>query len=67
MQRGLTMATILEFRQGLRAHGQQRNGAAVPAEIVFFPGVRYERWEETPPATKSKKRARRRDRMEIED
>ena len=61
------MANILEFRQGQRTNGQQRGGSGVPAEIVFFPGVRYERWVEAPPAEKAKKRARRRDRMEIND
>ncbi|MBK9077740.1 MAG: hypothetical protein WBP38_06510 [Hyphomicrobium sp.] len=60
------MATILEFRQGPRNVGKlSRNAAATPAEIVFFPGVRYERWEDTG-KQKSKKRARRRDRLEID-
>jgi hypothetical protein len=61
------MATILEFRQGQRTLGAQRRGATMPAEIVFFPGVRYERWEEPTSAPKTKKRARRRDRIEIDD
>lgn len=61
------MANILEFRQGQRASGAHRNGLSQPAEIVFFPGVRYERWEETPPAPAAKKRARRRDRIELDD
>jgi hypothetical protein len=65
------MATILEFRQGHRSYGShlggsQRGGSSTPAEIVFFPGVRYERWEDTPPEAKSKKRLRRRDRLEID-
>jgi hypothetical protein len=60
------MATILEFRQGQRgAANQTRAAAPSPAEIVFFPGVRYERWEETA-QQKSRKRARRRDRLEID-
>lgn len=66
-QRGLKMATILEFRQGQRTSGSSHSGHNVPAEIVFFPGVRYERWDETRPAAKSKKRARRRDRLDLED
>jgi hypothetical protein len=35
------------------------------AEIVFFPGVRYERWE-TEPAATAKKRQSRRDKIELE-
>lgn len=41
------MATILDFRQASQAQRQQpgrSNGR--PAEIVIFPGVRYERWTE---------------------
>jgi hypothetical protein len=60
------MATILEFRQGERRNASRRSGSDTPAEIVFFPGVRYERWAEAP-APKQKKRARRRDRMELND
>jgi hypothetical protein len=65
------MATILEFRPTQRVYsshsvGSQRGSLAVPAEIVFFPGVRYERWEDAPTQVKSKKRARRRDRIEID-
>jgi hypothetical protein len=38
------------------------------AEIIFFPGVRYERWQsaETPAPAKKKRRSRvKRDRMSI--
>lgn len=58
------MATILEFRQrsGSRSHVLQET----PAEIVLFPGIRYERWDDAPPP-KARKRAKRRDRLEIND
>ena len=60
------MATILEFRQGQRKNASRRSGFDTPAEIVFFPGVRYERWEEKP-AAQQKKRARRRDKLVLND
>lgn len=66
-QQGPLMATILEFRQEQRSSisSASGNGLGRPAEIVFFPGVRYERAEETP--TRGKRRQqRRRDRLEIE-
>lgn len=66
MQQGPLMATILAFRQEQRSSNRVTgNGAGRPAEIVFFPGVRYERTEETP-RQRSKRRQRRRDRLEIE-
>jgi hypothetical protein len=60
------MATILEFRPVQKAGRSMRNGHDTPAEIVFFPGVRYERWDEAV-AVKPRKRARRRDRLELND
>lgn len=62
------MATILAFR----AHGAksqsalERSAHATPAEIVIFPGIRYERWEETPPSPRSR-RVRSRDEILLED
>jgi hypothetical protein len=61
------MATILEFRSVAR-----RKPASVPApqrsghlaEIVLFPGVRYERPVEK--AKKPKKSKRRRDTLELQ-
>jgi len=42
------MADILEFRvtekRSRKAQGRRRRGA----EIVIFPGVRYERWDAAP-------------------
>ncbi|MGQ0456655.1 MAG: hypothetical protein ACT4OU_06305 [Hyphomicrobium sp.] len=55
------MATILEFRPALRPSMSVCRARA--ADIVLFPGVRYERWAEAPPADKkpakkTKKRTR---------
>ncbi|MGL4397673.1 MAG: hypothetical protein ACRCS9_14120 [Hyphomicrobium sp.] len=65
------MATILEFRLSDRgyhaADAGARGGHMRPAEIVFFPGVRYERWDETPPSKPTRGKSRRRDRMELGD
>ena len=61
------MATILEFRHEHRQSARQRNGSAAPADIVFFPGVRYERWDEMPGRDNPKKQMRRRDKLQIDD
>jgi len=63
------MATILEFRaQDLKAttaaHRAERTGSA---EVVIFPGVRYERCGEPPPVKSRGRRSRQRDRLELED
>ncbi|WP_295559249.1 hypothetical protein [uncultured Hyphomicrobium sp.] len=64
------MASILEFKQPA-LHCRQMNGktaGAAPADIVLFPGVRYERRTEAQPETaKPKRRARRRDHLELDD
>ena len=63
------MATILEFPASpLRAGGSGRPLSGVAAEVLIFPGVRYEHWEEKP-AAKSKKRpsGAGRDVLEFED
>jgi hypothetical protein len=59
------MATILEFRQDQRTRASSKNGISGSGEIVFFPGVRYERNEETA-RSRAKRRQRRRDRLEID-
>ncbi|HRN89585.1 hypothetical protein [Hyphomicrobium sp.] len=64
------MASILEFRT-LPASARPRSvadGAKGPAEIVLFPGVRYERMtEDEAPAQKSRSRARtQRDLLELD-
>jgi hypothetical protein len=66
-QRDRNMATILEFRQGQKLSSSRRSAGDTPAEIVFFPGVRYERWDDTAAVRPAKKRARRRDRIELND
>ena len=63
------MATILEFRPqgrdaGLTAMGGGR--ASASAEIVFFPGVRYERWS-AQPAPKQRRRLKKRDKIEVNE
>ena len=63
------MATILAFPT--TARGQPRRAqpplfANTSAEIIFFPGVRYERWLSDQPAVKRRKRTTRRDRIELE-
>jgi hypothetical protein len=70
------MASILEFRQPAlqerpasdRQASTRSGGATGPADIVLFPGVRYERWAEAPeqPA-KPRRRARRRDHLDLGD
>jgi hypothetical protein len=64
------MAMILDFRgrtdpQGARSEPQQRAEPA-GAEIIIFPGVRRERHGETPKPHK-RKRAPKRDRLELPD
>ncbi len=70
------MATILDFRpaEGKIGSSQSGEGRRSPCEIVIFPGVRYERWETSPPPAavpKSKaskqRRAVKRDTLELKD
>lgn len=61
------MATILEFKSAPRpaaASAFAAIQAGISAEIVFFPGVRYERHEDGEANTKKAKR--RRDTLELE-
>ena len=60
------MATILAFRPNQRASAIAR-AVELTAEIVFFPGVRYERWADEPREAKPVKRTRRRDQLELAD
>lgn len=65
------MASILEFKPAAFGSRQEaeRNEAAGSADIVLFPGVRYERWTEAPSESDAppRRRARRRDRLELDD
>ncbi len=75
------MATILAFPTTARgeprrtqrplpiqssAQSSVQSSAHSSAQIVFFPGVRYERWLSDQPAAKRRKRTSRRDRIELE-
>jgi len=66
------MASILEFRKSVFRLRPLSGHAGVlgSADIVIFPGVRYERWSDeasTAPAATSGHRQRRRDRLELDD
>lgn len=68
---GDDMASILEFRQPAFGSRQVsvKSDKAVSADIVLFPGVRYERWSDdaAPESDKPRRRARRRDHLELDD
>lgn len=66
------MATILSFKPSVRSGAAMTiaRAAGISAEIVFFPGVRYERWAHEPPmpaAAKPQRRTKRRDKLELDD
>lgn len=63
------MAAILEFKtSSIRVRPLAAEPKTmVSAEIVLFPGVRYERPSEDESASKPRRRARRRDRLEFDD
>jgi hypothetical protein len=60
------MATIIEmrFRQVQRAAATQGRAAG---EVVIFPGVRHERWEDTQERARRGREACQRDLLELED
>ena len=64
------MASILEFRPPT-LEGRQaavKAEATGSADIVLFPGVRYERWAEAPSEAEApRRRVRRRDHLELDD
>lgn len=47
------MSNILEFRVPQFSKPPSHRAGAVPqaAEVVIFPGIRYERWDEVPAAS----------------
>ena len=56
------MATILEFRASKEKPQRKiRRRSRRTAEIVIFPGVRYERWADNTPPPTPKRRRRQRD------
>lgn len=63
------MATIIELRaRATRSHpeGASHGGSA---DVIIFPGVRYERVSADPlaPEPAMRRRSRKRDRLELED
>ena len=64
------MATVFEFRTSTPARRSASNSSGSSgstAEIVFFPGVRYERWEEASQEDKPKRKPKKRDKLELRD
>lgn len=65
------MASILEFRKSAFRFRPLNEQAAAnsTADIVLFPGVRYERWSEEPAPQEPQRsrRTRRRDQLELDD
>ena len=63
------MATILKFpkleQSAVSTSPERQSPARATCEIVVFPGVRYERWDEQPVKAKRKSRQKPRDRLEI--
>ena len=63
------MATILKFpkleQSAVSTSSDQKSAKRAACEIVVFPGVRYERWDEQPVKAKRKSRQKPRDRLEI--
>jgi hypothetical protein len=61
------MALILDFNAHATkaSRGSSRARAAGSAEIVIFPGVRYERWDDA--NARPKRRTKQRDRIELPD
>jgi hypothetical protein len=64
------MASILEFRRPgfMERPHTSRSTANASADVVLFPGVRYERHAEEPePAKPRSRRSRRRDHLDLDD
>jgi hypothetical protein len=64
------MASILEFRKSAFSvrSVNEKGGASATADIVLFPGVRYERWEDAHATDEQRsRRTRRRDRLDLDD
>jgi hypothetical protein len=60
------MATILEFRASYEElTPRRRRRKSRPAEIVIFPGIRYERWRDTEPTPDSKRSSTPRDVLKL--
>jgi hypothetical protein len=60
----MSMATILQFRSEV---GRGKPPITGDAEIIIFPGVRIERWEDAPKVKRRDKGRTKRDRLELPD
>lgn len=62
------MACVLEFRPSpFRVRPPAVVSSSGSAEVVLFPGVRYERLPEEAAASKPRRRIHRRDRLDLDD
>ncbi len=62
------MASILEFRVPPHAKPNGDGGRSCEAaNIIIFPGVRYERWSEPPPPQRKKQGKPKRGKAQITD
>ncbi len=62
------MATILEFRTSFdESAPRPRRRKARSAEIVIFPGIRYERWNDGEAAPDTKRASTTRDVLKLVD
>ena len=58
------MATILEFKHSQPARAS-RPGTSARAEVIFFPGIRYEYHDPDAEAAPSRKRQHKHERLEL--
>lgn len=66
MSRGKRMAQILSFRTPeFRADSAAGRREGFSAEVILFPGVRYERWSEQDATAASAERGNTRDVLEL--
>jgi hypothetical protein len=60
------MATILEFRASFdEMTPRPRRRKSRSAEIVIFPGIRYERWHDSEPTPEPKRASTARDVLKL--
>jgi len=60
------MAQILTFRCAeMRRDEGAQHVAPASAEVIVFPGVRYEHWDETGAQSNASRKKRRRDVLEL--
>ena len=67
MSRGKRMAQILSFRTPeFRSSEGTRQRAGISAQVIIFPGIRYERWDEAHAVTSNASEQRRTSRDVLE-